>query len=52
MLGVGGAATVAAEVDFAAVAERFDDHVGRLADAVQKGVIVEYGLLGGDALLD
>lgn len=52
VLRVGGAATVAAEMDFAAAAQGGDNHVSRLLDALHKFGVIENRLLRGDGLLD
>ena len=52
VLRVGGAATVAAEMDFAAAAQRRGDHLRRVINATQKVIIVQNRLLRSDGLLN
>jgi len=52
VLCVGGAASVAAEMDFAAAAQRLGDDLRCTLNAAQKIIIVQHRLLHGDGLLD
>lgn len=52
MLCVGGATPVAAEMDLAALAQGFDEHICSLLYAFKKLWIVQYRLFHGDGLLD
>ena len=50
VLGIGRAAAVAAEMDLAAIAQRFGNHLRRLLDAGLEVGVVEDRLFGGDAV--
>ena len=52
VLRVGGTATVAAEMDLAAAAQRRCDHLRRAFNAAQKVMVVQYRLLRGDGFGD
>ena len=52
VLGVGGTASVTAEVDFAASTRRRNDYVRDLLDAVEEFGVIQNRLFRGDGLFD